>query len=69
MPPGRKNKRGDHGSTEESHEKSTAKRYNMADNGAIEAKNSDGTPYEEANSELSELNEEDLNTETCGRWK
>lgn len=47
MPPGRKNKRGDRGSTEESHEKSTAKRYNMADNGAIEAKNSDDTSSSE----------------------
>ena len=47
MPPGRKNKRGDRGSTEESHEKSTAKRYNMADKGAIEEKNSDDTSSSE----------------------
>ena len=47
MPPGRKNKRGYRGSTEESHEKSTAKSCNMADNGTIEAKNADDTSSSE----------------------
>ena len=41
MPPGKKNKRGDRGSTEESYENSAAKRHNMADSGAVETKNDD----------------------------
>lgn len=55
MPPGKKNKRGDRGSTEESYENSAAKRHNMADNGAVETKNDDTSSSEQNEPDLHEI--------------
>ena len=55
MPPGRKNKRGDRGLTEESYENSAAKRHNIADNGAVETKNDDTSSSERNEPDLHEI--------------
>ena len=55
MPPGKKNKRGDRGSTEASYENSAAKRNNMADNGAVETKNHDTSSSEQNEPDLHEI--------------
>ena len=55
MPPGKKNKRGDRGSTEESYENSAAKRHNMADNGAVETKNDDTSSSEQNEPDLHKI--------------
>ena len=55
MPPGKKNKRGDRGSTEESYDNSAAKRHNMADNDAVETKNDDTSSSEQNEPDLHEI--------------
>ena len=55
MPPGRKNKRGDRGSTEEPYEISAAKRHNMADKCAVETKNDDTSSSEQNEPDLHEI--------------
>ena len=55
MPPGKKNKRGDLGSTEGSYENSAAKRHNMADNGAVETKNDDTSSSQQNEPDLHEI--------------
>ena len=55
MPPGKKNKRGDRGSSEESYENSAAKRHNMADNDAVETKNDDTSSSEQNEPDLHEI--------------